>query len=48
MEQWNFKCEKKKKKGSTECDKSMVRNDVGTAQCNNETIKCEKKKIGYY
>ena len=22
----------------------MVRSDVGTAQCNNGTIKCEKKK----
>ena len=35
---------KKQKKGTTKCDKSRVRSDVGTAQCDNETVKCEKKK----
>ena len=34
---------RKKKKGITECDKSTVTWDVGTAQCENGTIKCEKK-----
>ena len=33
----------KKKNGATECDKSIVRCHVGTAQCDNETFKCEKK-----
>ena len=34
---------KKKNESTTECDKSMVRCDIGTALCNDETIKCEKK-----
>ena len=34
----------KKSKGTTECDKRNVTCDVGTAQCVDETIKCEKKK----
>ena len=39
----------KKKKNTTECDNSTVRSDVGTAQCNNGTIKCEKKnKVPLY
>ena len=38
--------EKKKKKRTIECDKSTVTYDVGTAQCEASTIKCEKKKKG--
>ena len=34
----------KKKLCTTECDKSIVRNDVGTDQCDNEIVKCEEKK----
>ena len=34
---------KKKKKGTTECDKNIVTCDVGTAQGEDCTIKCEKK-----
>ena len=45
MEQSNFRI---KKISTTECDKSMVRSNVGTAQCNNETVKFENKKIGYH
>ena len=33
-----------KKKGTIECDKSTVTYDVGIAQCEDSTIKCEKKK----
>ena len=33
----------RKKKGTTECDKSIVTCDIGTAQCEDGTIKCEKK-----
>ena len=33
----------RKNKGITECDKSTVTCDVGTAQCEDNTIKCEKK-----
>ena len=33
-----------KNKGSTECDKRTVTYDIGTAQCENGTVKCEKKK----
>ena len=33
----------KKNKGTTEYDKITIIYDVGTAQCENETIKCEKK-----
>ena len=35
---------RKKIKGTTKCDKSTVTFDIGTAQCENVTIKCEKKK----
>ena len=35
---------RKKNKGTTECDKSIVTYDVGTTQCEDNTIKCEKKK----
>ena len=34
---------RKKKRGTTECDKRTITYDVGTAQCVNETIKYEKK-----
>ena len=34
-----------KNKGTIKCDKSTVTYNVGAAQCDNETIKCEKKKI---
>ena len=37
---------RKKNQGITECDKSTVRSDVSTAQCENEIIKCEKKGKG--
>ena len=33
----------RKNKGITECDKSTVTCDVGTAQYKDSTIKCEKK-----
>ena len=36
---------RKKNKGTTEYDKSIVTCDIGTAQCENSIIKCEKKKI---
>ena len=34
---------KKKKKGTTQCDKSTITYDIGTAFCETGTIKCEKK-----
>ena len=34
-----------KKKGTTKCDKSIVTYDVGTTQCENDTVKCEKKNM---
>ena len=34
---------RKKNKGTTECDKSIITYDVGTTQCEDGTIKCEKK-----
>ena len=36
------KCEKKSK-GTTKCEKKIVTYDVGTAQYENETVKCERK-----
>ena len=39
---YHIKCEKKNK-GTTECDKSTVKCDVGTAQYDDDIIKCEKK-----
>ena len=33
-----------KSKGTTECDKRIVTYDDGTAQYEDETVKCEKKK----
>ena len=38
------KCEKKKNKGTTKCDKSTVTCEIGTTQFEDKTIKCEKKK----
>ena len=35
-----------KNKGITECDKSTVTSDVGTTQCEDGAIKCEKKHKG--
>ena len=35
---------RKKNKGTTECDKSTVTCDVGTAQFEDGIIKCEEKK----
>ena len=32
-----------KYKGTTECNKSTVAYDIGTMQCEDDTIKCEKK-----
>ena len=37
-----IKCEEKNKE-ITECDKSTVTYDIGTAQYEDSTIKCEKK-----
>ena len=33
----------RKNKGTAECDKSIVTYDIGTAQCEDETVMCEKK-----
>ena len=38
---------RKKKKGTTECDKNIVACDVGIAQCEDGTIKCEKKQMNH-
>ena len=35
---------RKKKKGTIECDKSTIRSNVGTPQCNNGNVKFENKK----
>ena len=35
-----------KNNDTTKCDKSIIRSDVSTAQCDDETIKCEKKSKG--
>ena len=37
---------KKKKKGTTECDKRIITCDVGISQYEDRTIKCEKKSKG--
>ena len=34
---------RKKNKGTTECDKSTVTYDVSIIQCEDGTIKCDKK-----
>ena len=36
----------RKNKGTTKCDKRTVTSDVGTAQYEDETVKCEKKSKG--
>ena len=33
----------KKNKGITKCDKSTATYNTGTAQCDDGTVKCEKK-----
>ena len=33
-----------KSKGTTKCEKRIVTYDVGIAQCEDGTVKCEKKK----
>ena len=38
---------KKKSKGTAQCEKITVTYNVGIAQCEDETIKCEKKVIWY-
>ena len=43
MKSSNVRKKEKKKKGTPECDKSTFTYDFGIAQCDNETIKCEKK-----
>ena len=40
------KYEKKKNKGTIECDKSTVTYVVGTIQCDNKTVKYEEKNKG--
>ena len=34
---------RKKSKGTTKCKKRIITYDVRTAQCENGTVKCEKK-----
>ena len=34
----------RKNKETTECDKSTITYDVGTTQCEDSIIKCEKKR----
>jgi len=34
----------REKKGTTKCDKSVVKCYVGTTKCDDKIIKCEKKK----
>ena len=43
---WNHQIWEKINKGTTICNKRTVKYDVGNAQCDNGTIKCEKKKKG--
>ena len=35
-----------KSKGTIQCDKRAVIRDIGTAQCEDRTVKCEKKSKG--
>ena len=46
MWEWYHKMWEKKNKGTIECEKSIVTCDVGTAQFEDSTIKCEKKNKG--
>ena len=41
---WIVPSNVRKNKGTTECDKNTFTGDVSTAQCEDGTIKCEKKK----
>ena len=34
---------RKKSKGTTKCEKRIVTHNIGTAQCEDRTVKCEKK-----
>ena len=36
----------KKNKRTIECDKSTITFDLGTVQCDDEIVKCEKKNKG--
>ena len=38
-----IKFEKKNNKGTTICDKKIIKYDIGTTLCDNRTVKCEKK-----
>ena len=40
---WMVPLNVRKNKGTIECDKSIITCDVGTAQFEDSTIKCEKK-----
>ena len=37
----------RKEKGTTECDKSTVIYNVDTTECEDRTVKCEKRKWNY-
>ena len=39
---------RKKSKGTTICVKIIVTCDIGTAQCDDKIVKCEKKKKKNY
>ena len=41
---WNHQMWEEKKKGTIECNKSTVTYNVDTTQCDNGTIKYERKK----
>ena len=43
MWEWNHQMWEKNK-GTTKCDKITVTSDVGTAQYEDETVKCKEKK----
>ena len=45
MWQWNYQMWEKSK-GTTKCDKRTVTCDIGTAQYEDVTVKCEKKNKG--
>ena len=48
LELYNMRIEpsnvEKKNKGTIKCEKRIVTCDIGTAQCKDETVKCEKNK----
>ena len=37
---------RKKSEGTTKCEKRTITFDVGTTQCKDRTVKCEKKSKG--